>query len=754
MNWKFVTIPNEQVPAKIPLSVQSIEQLGQKIYSATVPGSFIFDMVSAGDLPDLEYSQNILLARQVENLHVIYYTEVFVEKDEYLHFEGIDTIADVYVNGEFVAHSDNMFLPLDVHADWKEGPNTVVVHIKPICLEARKYPLPASTVSPFYTQEGLYMRKTISSFGWDILPRFVTAGIHKPVTICKRKHNAIEDVFVTTGRIDYQNNTARLRAYFQFRLEGDFSRDYSVKIVGKCNNSVFEKTTTVWHTSHSFSIDVENVQLWNPKNYGEPNLYDVKVFLYCKEKVVDEYAFSYGIRMVELVHNKEEFRFVVNSKTIFAMGSNWVPISYDTTEQSHRLSKALALLDESGANMVRIWGGGYYEDDKFYDFCDKHGILVWQDFMMACAIYPQDEEFSNKIYREASYQIRRLRNHCCIALWCGDNECDQAMVNWSDFIRNPESNVLTRKVLPDVLNNHDFTRPYIPSSPHIYGGQMQHNCVERHLWTRTEHFTSPFYLNTTAKFISEIGYTAFPSVTSLKKFLQNPQEILRDDGSATDEYVLHGTAPDLQRNAWYDHKVPCACLFASQVFAPLSKDLERLVLQSQYTQAEAYKTWIEHARASEDIQGMLLWNLLDGWPQVSEAMVDYYFDKKPSFDFVKRAQRPVNVIIKQKSKGNLQVVVVNDGRMATSVNYEISCCGNVVANGKLDILPDEKKIAQEIHTNGESNFYQIKFWLEGEIFLSHYQENPTNLNLDVYLANITATYHQKSAVAIKKAVVQ
>ncbi len=740
MNWKFITVPDHQLPTVLPVTVKEIENLGKKTYNASVPGSFITDMISAGDLPDLEYSKNILLAQGLEDLHVFYYTEVLLSAGQYLHFEGIDTVSDVYVNGEIAASSDNMFMPLDVDACFKEGKNSVVVHIKPICLESRKHRLPASAVAPFYTQDGIYMRKAISSFGWDILPRAVTAGIHKPVSVRNRKPDSIEDVLLVTARIDKQKKTARLRAYFQFNLSSNCARDYTVEIKGVCNDSLFEKSSEVWHISHSFSIDIDGVQVWNPKNYGEPNLYDISVALYCKGELKDTYNFKYGVRTVGLVHDRSEFKFTVNDTPIFALGSNWVPTSYYPHEQSNRLARALSLLDESGANMVRIWGGGYYEDDEFYDFCDKHGILVWQDFMMACAIYPQEEKFANKIREEACYQIKRLRNHCCIALWCGDNECDQAMVTWSDLLRNPENNIITRRTLPDALNNNDLTRPYLPSSPHIYEGQTQHTSADRHLWTRTEHFASDFYMKTTAKFISEIGYSAFPNFESLNRFLKEPQHILRDDGSATDEYVLHGTAPELVRGRWYDHKVPCAYYFASTVFAPLSEDLSVFVKQSQYTQAEAYKAWIEHSRISDDINGILLWNLLDGWPQVSEAMVDYYFTKKASFEFVKRAQRPVNVILKEESKGVLTVFAVNSGRKSVTVEYSISLNGKEIAAGKTELSSDEKKVSGKITTDGQSNFYKIDFWVDGVHFVSHYQENAKNLDINKYISDIENTY--------------
>ncbi len=726
------------MPSDIPKTVAALADLGAEIFSASVPGCFITDLIAAGRIPDLLYSDNILLARKLENLHIFYFTELTASEGEYLHFEGIDTIADIYVNGSLEGTSDNMFLPVDVYPEWKSGANSLVVHIKPVCIEARKYKLPVSSLAPHYTQEGLYIRKPAHSFGWDIMPRILTAGIYKPAELRKIKTDSIDDVFIVTGG-EIKPGSRRVRAYFQFTLSKDFSRDYSVKISGRCKESYFEKESAVWYTSHSFSIDIEDAELWYPRNYGEQNLYDVTVTLYYKEEKVDEYKMSYGIRTAEIQRDDDTFKFIINGKEIFTIGTNWVPTTPYYHEKPEKLAPALDLLYESGANIVRIWGGGAYEDDEFYDFCDRHGILVWQDFMMSCAIYPQDREFSAMIEREAEHQIKRLRNHPSLVLWCGDNECDIAMAGWSDFSRAPSDNILTRRVLPDILKAHDHTRPYISSSPYIDKGRTQYGVSERHLWTRTEHFAAPFYLGTNVNFISEIGYSAFPDASSLKRFLKNPDRILLEDGSATDEYILHGTAPDTKKGAWYDHKVPCACKFASMVFSPLSDDLERLTLQSQYTQAEAYKAWVENAKV-KGLCGIMLWNLLDGWPQVSEAMVDYYLNKKKSFDFVKRASRSSGIVITPDKKGTLFCYAVNKSAAKADIYYKILFDGNVLKEGNVSLGDNEVILLGKLKTNGESNFYKIVCCINGEELISHYQEEPRGLDLDTYIANIKETY--------------
>ncbi len=730
------------MPAEIPTTFAALSRLGKKEYNATVPGDFVSDMMKMGDIPDLYFSDNILLARQLENLHVFYYAEVFAEADEYLRFEGIDTFADIYINGALVKSTENMFVAVDVKPQWKKGANFVVVHIKPVCIESRKYETPTSSVAPYYFQQALYTRKSVHSFGWDILPRLLTAGIHKPVQLLKQKKDSINDVFLITGTVNQEKDVARLRCYVQMTLSADFERDYTIKIVGKCGNSVFEKETIVWHSSHSFSIDVASPKLWWPHNYGDPNVYDVELFLYYKGELVDRYALTHGIRTARLVNDDKQFQFYVNDTPIFAMGSNWVPTSIFSGDTS-RLDKSLELLAESGANMVRIWGGGAYEDDRFYEFCDRRGIMVWQDFMMACSIYPQDDRFCKILAQEAEYQIKRLRNHASLVLWCGDNECDLCMEWWSDFERAPDSNILTREVLPRVLSVHDHTRSYVASSPLIYGKYTDKGLVDWHLWTRDEHFSSPFFLDTAAKFVSEVGYTAFPNMDSLKRFIKNPENVLLEDGTATDEYILHGTAPDLEKNTWYDHKVPCTCHYASMTFGKRAENFETFVKQSQYTQAEAYKTWVEAARV-RGWSGILLWNLIEGWPGISEAMVDFYFVKKPSFEFAKNAQRPTSVIVSAESADKLGVYIVNESVAPAKVTYEIICDGICVAKGEETPSAHGKIKTAEIRTDGGKNFYTIQFTVNGETHRSHYQESPRDMDIYTYLENIKKTYPERS----------
>ena len=274
-----------------------------------------------------------------------------------------------------------------------------------------------------------------------------------------------------TNKIDFSQNKALMQFYINVDANGDFITDYSVRICGVCGDSSFRCEQRLWHNSYQFSFTIDNCRLWWPKNSGEQNLYDTTVELLYKGNVCDKYKLNIGVRTIKLDRTDftdkngiGEFCFEVNGKKIFVLGTNWVPLDAFHSNDCNRMERALELLDDVGCNMVRCWGGNIYEPDEFFDFCDHHGIMVWQDFALGCAIYPQEESFVNKIEEEAIYQIKRLRNHSSLVIWAGDNEGDLMYVN---RYRDPNTNIITRDVLRKAMNAHDYSRPYLPSSPFV-----------------------------------------------------------------------------------------------------------------------------------------------------------------------------------------------------------------------------------------------------------------------------------------------
>ena len=559
MKWNLAHAPNNECVGKIYKTVSDIESAGFDIIPAAVPGCLELDLMTA---EEIYFSANTLKVQEFENQHLWYFTRLTAAPGEYLRFEGIDTFADIYINGELKAGSDNMFLPVEV--DLPAGECEIVVRIKPTMIEARKYASPAGSNALAYTYPSLYVRKAAHMFGWDIMPRIVSAGLWKEVKLLKRKPDRLKEVFFATHSVS--ETSAHMRFHVNAALSGDYARDYSVKVKGVCGGSGFSFEKRLWHNTDAHNFTIENPKLWNPRNYGDPNLYDTVVTLLYKGEVKDEYRLKVGVRTVELIRTDAtdmdgngDFCFKVNGKRVFVLGTNHVPLDAFHCNDPSRTEKFFELLDDIGCNALRCWGGNVYESDRFYDLCDELGIMVWQDFAMGCAVYPQDCLFAEKIEREATYQVKRLRNHPSVILYAGDNEGDICYRDWIGFRRDPGNNFITRQVLKRVCESQDYTRPYLPSSPFVSpavtaGGVMP----EEHLWGPRDYFKGAYYKDTFCHFASETGYHGFPSPESLRRFLREPEKIFNDDGTPTEEYLVHAASPETDPNAPFAYRIRLA----------------------------------------------------------------------------------------------------------------------------------------------------------------------------------------------------
>lgn len=746
--WKAAYAPHGECRDTDIKCINDIEKAGFKTIPAEVPGNFEIDLMNAGLLEPIYYSVNTLEAQKLENTDIWYYT--FFETDDsniYLHFDGIDTISDIYINGRLVKSTDNMFIGYDVDGEFNVGLNEVVVHIKPACIESRKYTVPAESMALKYNYQALYTRKASHMYGWDIMPRIVSAGIWKDVEIRKKKVNKINEVFISTCNIDYDSNSAFMRFYINFEADEDFITDYIVKVSGKCGDSSFYVEEKLWHNSYVFNFTVDDCHLWWPKNSGKQNLYDTTVELFYKGELCDTYQLNIGIRTVKLKKTdftdedgSGEFCFEINGKKIFVLGTNWVPLDALHSRDAKRLYKALELLDDIGCNMVRCWGGNVYESDEFFDFCDRKGIMVWQDFAMACSIYPQEEKFMRMIENEAVYQVKRLRNHSSLVLWAGDNEVDDAYTGgWYGVAHDPNNNIITRNVIKNVLENHDLSRPYLPSSPFVSEAAYKNKLIlpEDHLWGPRDYFKGDYYRNTKCHFASETGYHGFPSSESLKKFLKNPECIFNDKFIPTDEYLIHAAGVETDSNSPYAYRIKLAYDQVVTLFGKAEKNFDDFVRQSQISQAEAKKYFIERFRLSKWRRtGIIWWNLLDGWPQVSDAVVDYYFTKKLAYHYIKRSQNPVCFMFDEPKDNVLDLYGVNDLPEAAYAEYTVTNIteDKEVLRGEILLKSDaSSKIGSISIKDGEQCFYLIKWIVNGREYKNHYYTNIINIDYNRYI---------------------
>lgn len=722
---------------------------GAEKIPAEVPGCFVLDMYRAGKIPDPFFGDNLIKLQYLETMHLWYvtkFTHDFADGDALL-FEGVDTVADVYLDGKHILRAENMFIPHRAAATGS-GEHELVVHITPAVIEARKYKVPAQSNALWYNYQGMYIRKAAYSFGWDILPRVASGGIWKPVYVVGEKADAINDVFVYTLYTKPDENKAKIRIYFDISVSGDMVQDYLIRFSGKCGDSEFSEEITPWGTQYSrMAFVIENAKLWWPRGYGEPYLYDCRAELIKDGEVLDTYCLKVGVRTVELVRSESikdgegEFVFKINGTPTFCRGVNWSPLSPFPSENERMLDRGLENLYDSGSNCVRMWGGGIYEDDKFFNYCDAHGIMVWQDFMMACAVYPQDRVFADKLEEEATYQIIRLRRHPSLILWSGDNECDCTYNTWGGVVRDPNENTITRELLPRLVRMHDFSRPYLPSSPYISEEcfKLGLHSPEEHLWGDRPHYQSDYYKKSECRFVSEIGHHGAVSPASAEKFIGKEYlyPIISENGEANDHWMAHATETQLtHRESPYKYRMKMLEKKVTDYVGRLPETYAEFAKISQIVHAEAVKYFIELFRGEKWRRtGIIYWNLADGWPLSCEAVVDYYGTRKLAFGFMKRAYAPVYLMLKE-TDGKLSLVASNDTLADAEISYKVTDAesGAVLAEGRGVSRANDVTTLTPVTLPSVGTFAKIEWTAGGKTSVSHYFADIYHINVEKYLA--------------------
>lgn len=723
-----------------------VKKAGRRIIQATVPGNYEIDFMREGLLDDIYMGANTVQTQKYENLHLYYFTEFTynAEKgyDANLCFEGIDTVAEIYLDGKKLAFVENMF-----HAHRfslkgvKEGKHELLVHIIPATIYARGYDIPAMCYGLKYNHDGIMMRKAGSMFGWDIMPRIVSGGLWKPVFIeylpCARIVNPYTYTESFWGTVC---DTAWLVTTLKIETEHDFINDYRVVIHGKCGDSEFHQEYRPFSASVKISFPVHYPKLWWPKNYGEPNLYDVTVTLLRDGIVCDETSYKLGIRTIWLKRTSQsgengEFCFIVNRKKIFVLGTNWVPCDALPSRHDEYTLRDIEMVNDLNCNMIRCWGGNVYPSDVLYDYCDKHGIMIWQDFAIACGHYPDDEHLCALMKEEVKQIVIEKRQHPSLVVWAGDNECDVFVVPYWESHRtdddqpallNPNLNKLTRDVILREVRNHDATRPYLPSSPYLDEVAWRYGMpAEDHLWGPRDFFKGEFYGNAECHFASEIGYHGCPSPQSIKKFIPTeslPKQSIKDVYDNAD-WLIHAAGMEtcVEGNP-YAYRLPLMVSQVERIFTKASDDLDEFARQSQISQAEAKKYFIESFRVAKWRKtGILWWNIIDGWPQVSDAVVDWYGCKKLAYQYIKRSQQPFCIMCDEPKDGVLPLIATNDMQVGLNADYTVEnlVTGEIVCTGKCAIEANGiAKVAELPDVKGA--FYLIRWKTEAGEGCNHF----------------------------------
>lgn len=737
--------------------------------NATVPGNVEIDLEREGIIKDPMIGTNVYELRKYETYHWWYVREFDTPKTSKgerieMAFDGIDCIADIWLNNQLIASVENMFVEhhYDVTELLKEK-NTLHVHIKSTELEARNHVRNNFGVRYDQLGQASAIRKAPHMFGWDIMPRLMSAGIWRDVKLEIIPSTYFSSVYWVTKEVYPDVKKANMYIDWQFHTDrlniDNLTISFELEREGK---AIYKKEMPVITTIARERIwGLEDVDLWWPRGFGQQALYNATIKIMDPEgEVLCENTQRIGIRNSKLIvtpiNTEEEpgdFHFEVNGEYIFIKGTNWVPLDGLHSRDIEHVDEAVGMLADLNCNMIRMWGGNVYESERFYELCDEYGIMVWHDFTFGCTTYPQDETFRKKVKVEADKVLRRLRNHASIVLWAGNNENDVSL-DWAGDQSHidPNTDVISREVLPLAVREWDPKTPYLPSSPFISEEVFKiHNRIsqdlspEMHLWGPRGYYKAPFYTENNARFVSEIGYHGAPDVESLKKMMNKKNVYPWVKGAKAEQedvVTVIGEVKKAETLVW-NEDWQCKATMSHpntetnrernflmvnqirEVFGECPMELEDFVTASQIVQAEAKKYFIEFWRMNKgERNGILWWNLRDGWPIISDAIIDYYGGKKLAYDYIKRVQTDVCVMIGDIREGNLghPVVVVNDTRASQDVEILIkdkdsgrtllSKSAIVEANGilKVDELPAMTK----------SELWLIEYKVDGKAYNNHY----------------------------------
>ncbi len=623
---------------------------------AQVPGSVYHDLLSAERIPDPFYRDNETQALALMENDFRYSRTFSVDAGllscdaVLLRCEGLDTLAMVSINGAEAGRANNMHRTweFDVKSLLREGENDIVVHFASPTRTIRERFVDDPADGSADAMEGFpNLRKAHCMFGWDWGPRLPDAGIWRDISLLGVDRARIRDVLVEQFHGDGQ---VTLRIHTHITRLTDAPTETAVSVTAPDG-------TVLTGVGEHCEIGIADPQLWWPAGYGEQPLYRVEVVLSSGGEPLDAWNRRIGLRTMTVTREKrdygETFSHCVNGVDVFAMGMDYIPednlLPRVTPARTRRLLEDARL---ANVNTIRVWGGGYYPDDWFYDACDELGLLVWQDFMFACAVYNLTDEFEETITAEFVDNIRRLRSHPSLALWCGNNEMEQFVDGglWvrekrqkSDYIK------MYHYILPKVLKAEDPQAFYWPSSPSSGGdfdapGDPSRGDVhDWDVWHGLKPFTD--YRNYLFSYVSEFGFQSFPCMETIETFT------LPEDRNIF-SYVMEKH----QRNATANGRI---VTYLSQTYLYPS-DLDKLVYASQLLQAQAMQYGVEHWRRNRGrCMGAVIWQLNDCWPVASWSGIDYFGRWKALQYYAKRFFAPVLVSCHEEGLVNQEGISVN-----------------------------------------------------------------------------------------------
>lgn len=729
---------------------------------ASIPGTVHTDLFANKVIPDPFFGTNEKQLQWIENEDWEYETSFVLSAKDLksenidLQFDGLDTCAEVFLNGKSVLKADNMFRiwKIDVKKLLKVGQNKITVVFQSAVKKGKEEAKKLSYTLP--GDEKIFTRKAQYQFGWDWGPRFVTAGIWKKVQLNFWNSAQLENVKFE------QKSLSDTEAQLLFTAEVNCQK--AGKYLLKINDA--SETYLLKKGSNQLKINYEiiNPKRWWPNGLGEAHLYPFAISLSDKNGNSDKKEMNIGLRTIELVQEKDKigksFYFKLNGVPVFMKGANVIPPDSFLPRAKDSVYKSIVKnAVDANMNMLRVWGGGVYGDDAFYDECDKNGILVWQDFMFACAMYPGDKAFMNNLKKEVIDNVNRLQNHPSLALWCGNNENDEGWHNWgwqkqykytaadSTKIWN-DYKKLFHELIPKTMDSllAKEKNLYWPSSPSIGWGRkeslLQGDSHYWGVWWGMEPFE--IYKKKVGRFMSEYGFQGMPNLETFKAFAKETDLSLTSE--AVKNHQKHPTGyQTINTYMERDYKVPT--------------QFEDYIYVSQLLQADGMKTAIEaHRRAKPYCMGTLYWQLNDCWPVTSWSSVDYLGNWKAFHYQAKRSFEPLLVSVAEEDN-QYKVYVVSDQRTPKKGKLQLELIdfkGTVLWKSASEIEIDENtsKVYYSIAKNEFEKYnskqivLSVKLSLPNDVIEStlFYFEKPKNLELTE--PKVTIRYRNENTMEI------
>ncbi len=670
----------------------------QDTFPAQVPGTIHTDLLAAGRIEDPFYRDREDTLQWIGETGWVYRRQFIVTEDLLRHdclclrCLGLDTLATISINGVQVASTDNMFRTweFDVKPCLHVGENEIVILLSPVPEYIRERQLrrevPAWLVSRAMKGQS-WVRKEPCNFGWDWGPTLITCGIWRSLELLAFDTARLIDMQVLQDHSVPGKVTLRVQSMVEqvhsTTMQAIITVEYNGQTVAGVNTQVVDNCATA-------EVLVPNAQLWWPNGLGAQPLYTVHCMLTDgKGFTLDTLSRRIGLRTLHLQRIEdavgESFQFRVNGVPFFAKGANWIPADTFATRVTHaQYADLLQSAVDANMNMLRSWGGGIYEDDIFFDLCDELGLCVWQDFIFACSTYPTfDEEFMRNFKTEAEDNVRRMRHHPCIALWCGNNELEMGLIGeqWDDrHMSWHDYSLLFDELLPAVITALDPERDYWPCSPHTPNGPREDfnnpACGDAHLWD-VWHGKKPFeYYRTCAhRFISEFGFQSFPEPSTVTGFT------LPEDRNITSYVMEH------HQRSWIGNGTILTYMLD---WFQLPSTFDMTLWLSQILQGVGMQYGVEHWRRNmPTTMGTLYWQLNDCWPVASWASIDYHGRWKASHYLAKRFYAPVLISgVEDIEHGTVAVHVTSDLREQAdgTIVWKITdTAGNILAEDSREL---------------------------------------------------------------------